>query len=292
MPLTIISISKVKNSLRGDLTKWMQEIDTGVYVGNFNSKVRENLWQRIIDNIGDGSATMTYAHRNEIGYTFKTHNTDRNLLDVDGIPLVLVRSDNKKEVKIKNGFSKQSKHRKARSYQGKTQAKKFVVVDIETSGLDYEKHKIIEVGAVLTNSQGKVLDKFESLIKQEIKLSNDIIKLTGITDEDLINGRCEKQVLEDFLSFIKNYHLVGYNFNFDMKFLNYNLEKNSLKEITNTTYDLKTYVKREKMFLKNYKLETVLKEYGIIKKVDHRALADALVTANLASQVNEFLKKL
>lgn len=292
MPLTIITISKVKNSLRGDLTKWMQEIDTGVYVGNFNSKVRENLWQRIIDNIGDGSATMTYAYRNEIGYTFKTHNTDRNLLDVDGIPLVLVRSDNKKEVKIKNGFSKQAKHRKARSYQGKTQAKKFVVVDIETSGLDYEKRKIIEVGAVLTNSQGKVLDKFESLIKQEIKLSNDIIKLTGITDEDLINGRCEKQVLEDFLSFIKNYPLVGYNFNFDMKFLNYNLEKNSLKEITNTTYDLKTYVKREKMFLKNYKLETVLKEYGIIKKVDHRALADVLVTANLARQVNEFLKKL
>ena len=292
MPLTIITINKVKNSLRGDLTKWMQEIDTGVYVGNFNSKVRENLRQRIIDNIGDGSATMTYAHRNEIGYTFKTHNTDRNLLDVDGIPLVLVRSYNKKEVKIKNGFSKQAKHRKARSYQGKTQAKKFVVVDIETSGLDYEKHKIIEVGAVLTNSQGKVLDKFESLIKQEIKLSNDIIKLTGITDEDLINGRCEKQVLEDFLSFIKNYPLVGYNFNFDMKFLNYNLEKNSLKEITNTTYDLKTYVKREKMFLKNYKLETVLKEYGIIKKVDHRALADALATTYLSSQVNKFLKKL
>ena len=77
-----------------------------------------------------------------------------------------------------------------------------------------------------------------------------------------------------------------------MKFLNYNLEKNSLKEITNTTYDLKTYVKREKMFLKNYKLETVLKEYGIKKKVDHRALADALVTVDLASQVNEFLKKL
>lgn len=292
MPLTIITLSKVKNSLRGDLTKWMQEIDTGVYVGNFNSKVRENLWQRIIDNIGDGSATMTYSYRNEIGYTFKTHNTNRNLLDVDGIPLVLVRSDNKKEVKIKHGFSKQAKHRKVRSYQGKTQAKKFVVVDIETSGLDYEKHKIIEIGAVLTNNQGEVLDKFESLIKQEIKLSNDIIKLTGITDEDLKNGRCEKQVLEDFLSFIKNYPLVGYNFNFDMKFLNYNLEKNSLKEISNTTYDLKTYVKREKMFLKNYKLETVLKEYGIIKKVDHRALADALVTVNLARQVNEFLKKL
>lgn len=36
-------LKKVPVSLRGDLTKWMQEIATGVYIGNFNSKVRENF---------------------------------------------------------------------------------------------------------------------------------------------------------------------------------------------------------------------------------------------------------
>lgn len=44
MPLAVITIKNSPNSLRGDLTKWMQEIATGVYVGNFNSKIREELW--------------------------------------------------------------------------------------------------------------------------------------------------------------------------------------------------------------------------------------------------------
>lgn len=116
MPLTVITLSKVKNSLKGDLTKWMQEIDTGVYVGNFNSKVRENLWQRVIENIDDGTATLTYAYRNEIGYEFKCINTNRNPVDFDGIPLVLIESKKDDREKIKFGFSKQAKTRKAKKY--------------------------------------------------------------------------------------------------------------------------------------------------------------------------------
>ena len=50
-----------RQSLRGDLTKWMQEIATGVYVGNFNSRVREKLWERVVESVGTGEATMSYA---------------------------------------------------------------------------------------------------------------------------------------------------------------------------------------------------------------------------------------
>ena len=41
--MIVITLSKTPNSLRGDLTKWCQEIQTGVYVGNLNAKVRELL---------------------------------------------------------------------------------------------------------------------------------------------------------------------------------------------------------------------------------------------------------
>ena len=41
MPMTVIILTKKKKKIRGDLTKWMQEISTGVYIGNFNSRVRE-----------------------------------------------------------------------------------------------------------------------------------------------------------------------------------------------------------------------------------------------------------
>ncbi|MGO3017762.1 MAG: type I-E CRISPR-associated endoribonuclease Cas2e, partial [Anaerococcus sp.] len=77
IPLTVVTLTNAPNSLRGDLTKWMQEIATGVYVGNFNVKVREKLRSRILENIGDGQATISYAYRNEIGYKFDTINTQR-----------------------------------------------------------------------------------------------------------------------------------------------------------------------------------------------------------------------
>lgn len=288
MPFTIITLSKVKSSLRGDLTKWMQEIDTGVYVGNFNSKVRENLWQRIINNIGDGSATMSYSYRNEIGYDFKTYNTDRKVIYSDSIPLILRENKKAESVISKNGFSKQAKIRKAQKYK----EKKYIVIDIETSGLDYKNNKIIEVAAVLTNTRGKIIDTYQSLIKQNIKLPKEISDLTGIMTEDIANAKEEKDVLEEFIKFIGNYDVVGYNVNFDINFINYYLNKNALKSIENKVYDLKDYVKREKLFMKNYRLQTALKEYAIEKTVKHRALEDAYVTTELSMKVNEFLKKI
>ena len=90
MPFTVITLKKSTPSLRGDLTKWMQEIATGVYIGNFNARIREKLWIRITETVGDGEATMSYAYRNEIGYQFVTWNTERENIDCDGIPLVLL----------------------------------------------------------------------------------------------------------------------------------------------------------------------------------------------------------
>ena len=42
--MIVITLSKTPASLRGDLTKWCQEIQTGVYVGSVNAKVRDLLW--------------------------------------------------------------------------------------------------------------------------------------------------------------------------------------------------------------------------------------------------------
>lgn len=292
MPLTVITLSKVKNSLRGDLTKWMQEIDTGVYVGNFNSEVRENLRQRIIENIDDGSATLTYAYRNEIGYEFKCINTSRKPVDFDGIPLVLIENRKEDKDKVKFGFSKQAKTRKAKKYASRKSTNIYVVVDIETSGLDYKIDKIIEIGAVKTNSKGEILDTFSYIIKQDIKLNKKIVNLTGIKDEDLADGKDEIEVLEELIDFIGNYKLVGYNFAFDIKFLNIFLKQNGLQVIENQCYDLMEYVKKENLFMKNYKLQTALNKYGIEHTQKHRALDDARITAILSSKVNEFLKNI
>ena len=49
--MIVITLTKVPPALRGDLTKWCQEIQTGVYVGNVTARVREKLWERIMRNI-------------------------------------------------------------------------------------------------------------------------------------------------------------------------------------------------------------------------------------------------
>lgn len=292
MPFTVITLKKTPSSLRGDLTKWMQEIDTGVYIGNFNSKVREELWKRVIENVKEGEATICYASRNEIGYDFKTNSKDISIIDFDGIPLVMV--DKKEKIKVndqaKLGYSRASKLRKARQFQKQTKkSPSYVVIDIETDGLDFNKNSIIEIGCVkLYNGN---LEEFATSIKIDHSLPKKIVNLTGITDEFLEkNGEDEKEALIELLDFIKELTIVNYGNNFDINFLNKSLNEHNLGHIKNQTIDLMRYVKKEKIMLENYKLETALKSYGIDKKVPHRALADARLTYELSTKVN-FLKK-
>ena len=47
--------------LRGDLSKWLCEINTGVYVGQLSSRVRDALWDRVCKNLQTGRATMVYT---------------------------------------------------------------------------------------------------------------------------------------------------------------------------------------------------------------------------------------
>ena len=293
MPLTVITLKNSPPSLRGDLTKWMQEISTGVYVGNFNSKIREKLRDRVVESVGSGEATMTYAARNEIGYDFETHNSNKIPIEYDGITLVFTPT-NPKESKKENrlGFSKAAKKKKKKKYNGlKSQenTKAYVIIDLETTGLDPINDRIIEIGAVRI---GKVNKEYSTIVRQEIKIPEKISDLTGISDEDLKNGEKEEIAINNFIDFIGNETLVGYNINFDIKFINEALKRQEKPKIKNMTYDVMKYVKNDKLFLKNYKLETVVKEYGIEETVPHRALGDVRIIQKLIGKLDKLRKRL
>lgn len=301
MPFTVITLSKVPNSLRGDLSKWLQEVATGVYVGNLNTKVREKLWERVKDNLKDGEATISYYHRNEIGYNFETINGIREVIDSEGLPLVLVKKEEKereKEKALKEGFSKAAqfkkikniKHSKLKKEAEKEKFKEYVVVDIETDGLDINNNKIIEIGAVKV---GKNREEFQRLIKIQGKLPEEIVRLTKIDDKMLEReGVPIGEALKEFSEFIGEKNLVGYNVNFDIQFLNEALDRENLPKIKNKVYDIMQYVKKENLFLKNYKLKTVLNSYGIEEEVPHRALEDARLEEKLILKVKKLLDTL
>lgn len=299
MPMTVITLKKVPNSLRGDLTKWMQEIATGVYIGNFNSRIREKLWNRVLENVGDGEATLSYASQNEVGYLFTTFNSDRRVLDVEGIPLVFLPAiDRKQESQDRKGFSQANKFHKARRFSVKGRSEShppFVILDLETTGLDPEKDRIIEIGAILMKGSREQATReyFHRLIKIQDDIPDQIKKLTGISRRELEEkGVSLQEALKDLVHFLGPFQIVGYGISFDLRFLNQALEKNGMNTIANKSLDLMRLVKKEKGLLENYKLQTVLPAYSIDRTIPHRALEDAIIIAELSEKVMGFRSSL
>lgn len=290
MPMTVITLKRVPQSLRGDLTRWMQEIATGVYVGNFNSRIREYLWKRVQETMGSGEASMCFAARNEFGYDFMTENASRSVIDYDGLPLIFIPSTPSKAEPLSQGFSKAAKFHRARiagTAKKRGNSLPYVVIDIETDGLDAKRNHILEIGAIRCDGDKEVC--FTELIVCVTPIPVSITKINGITDTLLQKeGKEEGEVLAAFQKFIGEDDLVGYHISFDIEFIRQSFARHGLGDLKNRTHDLLRIVKKEQLFQENYKLETSLQSYGIDKKVPHRALEDAKLIKQLVEKLNKF----
>ncbi len=159
----------------------------------------------------------------------------------------------------------------------------FVVYDIETTGLNNtglggRMDAIIELGAAKVVN-GEICEKFSSFVAADRALSKEITELTGITDEMLVGAPDISDVIADFYKFCFGCALVGHNsIGFDFKFINYYAKANDYA-FTNKQYDTLNMAQK-KLFLKNYKLNTIADHYGISFN-HHRAFDDALTTAKI-----------
>lgn len=84
----VVVLTVTPKKLRGELTRWLLEIDTGVYVGHASERVRENLWDRIVEDVGRGRAIMVWSSRGEQRLKFAVHNHAWNPVDLDGVTLM------------------------------------------------------------------------------------------------------------------------------------------------------------------------------------------------------------
>lgn len=87
--MVTVVISSCPPSLRGDLTKWLLEVDTGVYVGRVTARVKETLWERIVHSSESGRAIMISSVRNEQHFEIDVHNSSLKPVDFDGITLMM-----------------------------------------------------------------------------------------------------------------------------------------------------------------------------------------------------------
>lgn len=107
--------------LRGHLTRWLMEIGPGVFVGRVSQRVRDLLWDRVLELAKDGRAVMVYPARNEQGLEYRVHRSSWKPVDIDGLTLMLrpaTESDarpgpTKPTTDLRPGWSKASHLRRA-----------------------------------------------------------------------------------------------------------------------------------------------------------------------------------
>lgn len=89
--MTVLILEKVPASLRGELTRWMLEPRTGVFVGRISAMVRERLWQKAMLGAKGGSGMLLHSSPNEQGFAARSFgDTSRQLRDWEGLTLVHV----------------------------------------------------------------------------------------------------------------------------------------------------------------------------------------------------------
>jgi CRISPR-associated protein Cas2 len=287
--MIIINVSNCPPKLKGDLTKWLIEINTGIYVGKVNAKVREKLWERVCENISLGNATMVFSTNTEQGFAFKVHNSSWIPTDYEGITLMKIPIGNKKtgEENSKYGFSKVSKYDRIRRVHKSKPFVNYVILDLETTGLDAFKDSIIEIGALKVKN-GIIVDEFHRLVKYSKKLEQSIVDLTGITDEMLtIEGVSLDNAIRQLFDFIKDDVVVGYNIKFDIDFLL--SASNQLKIECNIrkTKDILKIARRKIENIKDYKLLNVAEYFSIDTSGMHRAVRDCYIAYDILNKLNE-----
>ncbi|MEG0854839.1 MAG: 3'-5' exonuclease [Terrisporobacter sp.] len=157
----------------------------------------------------------------------------------------------------------------------------YVVVDLETTGLDpYKGCEIIEIG-ITEIKNNKIIRNYSRLIKPEILIPPFITELTGISNEMVKNKEGIEMVLPRFRKFLGDRVMIAHNAKFDLKFLNYYLEKLNLQTIDNHICTLEILKKSKSYKGKNKKLETACEYYNIKNENAHRADSDTKATAEL-----------
>jgi CRISPR-associated protein Cas2 len=291
--MVVISLTDCPPKLRGDLTKWLLEINTGVYCGQLSARVRDELWGRICENIKNGRATMVYSAPGEQRLDFKIHNTDWQPVDYDGIKLIMhpLPAKREGEKEEEQYISNAEKISMAKYGQKKRQVQAinqdYCVIDLETTGLSIENSVIIEVGA-LKIRENQIVGRYSSLIKGTEAIPESITKLTGITDILIkTTGKELGMVLDEFKAFIGDDLIVGYHVNFDYSFLQLALEKAGKERLNNKQLDVLTIARKRLEDIPNYKLPTVAKHLGITEAVKHRAIQDCLTIYEVYNKLNK-----
>jgi CRISPR-associated protein Cas2 len=87
--MLVMILEKVPTSLRGELTRWLIEPRSGVFVGHVSALVRDKLWEKCVKRMGEGGLIQIWSTNTEQRFAVRSWGqTDRELVDMEGLWLV------------------------------------------------------------------------------------------------------------------------------------------------------------------------------------------------------------
>ena len=150
-----------------------------------------------------------------------------------------------------------------------------IVIDTETTGLDYTKERMVEFAAIRLEN-GKVKDTFQTLINPEQHIRKSSMAIHGITEEMVADAPTEAEIMGDILDFIGDAPIVAHNAIFDYSFLNEASKRVFKKKFENERIDTQQMFKEIAPELESHGLAMLTERFHVELTNHHRAMADAM----------------
>ena len=157
-----------------------------------------------------------------------------------------------------------------------------LILDTETTGLNFENDKIIEIGVVELKENVLTQNYFHQYINPERDISLSAQKVHGITN-DFLDGKPKfSEIVQKFLDFIRDDEIIIHNAEFDRNFINKELHECGFNGISNPIVDTIKIAKKE-FPGQTVNLDSLCRKLSIIntRQDFHGALLDATLLSKV-----------
>jgi DNA polymerase-3 subunit epsilon len=172
-----------------------------------------------------------------------------------------------------------------------TNQNRWVVLDVETSGLDPRQDRLLAIAAVCIHVNDDqslkidIFDSFEAVLKQDLASDKDNILLHGIGAQAQMMGEDPQQVLRNFERWVGNAPLLAFHAAFDESMIQRAYQYQLGHKLKNTWIDVEPLVSASYPEVKARSLDQWMSHLGVECAVRHQAAADTFATAELILQI-------
>jgi DNA polymerase III epsilon subunit family exonuclease len=160
----------------------------------------------------------------------------------------------------------------------------FAVVDCETTGVNPETDRILQLAAIVVNGEGEIVQTFDTVVKPEspADYTHGAEHIHGISEEQVAQGMPLREALQKLWEISDGNFFTAHNAQFDIGFIHAESKRVGLERQVETYIDTlalsrKTDAEKER----KHSLDALCEHYGIERDRAHEAKSDATATAQL-----------